>query len=125
EILELAPPREDLGDVLRDVRVEGRRAVLPEESSAKYFYFTSEVRPAARLLSALLAVDPTNRMIGPLVETVAQRGRAAAGGWWWWDTQDYAAAAQALVTYEWQRRQAAGRPLRLSQGARVLLESPA
>ena len=115
--------RQILAATLRDVRVEGRRAVLPEESSAKYFYFTSEVRPAARLLSALLAVDPTNRMIGPLVETVAQRGRAAAGGWWWWDTQDYAAAAQALVTYEWQRRQAAGRPLRLSQGARVLFET--
>src|SRR5438309_3958676 len=115
--------RQILAATLRDVRVEGRRAVLPEESSAKYFYFTSDVRPAARLLSALLAVDPTNRMIGPLVETVAQRGRAAAGGWWWWDTQDYAAAAQALVTYEWQRRQAAGRPLRLSQGARDLFET--
>src|SRR3989449_2763670 len=111
--------RQILAATLRDVRVEGRRAVLPEESSAKYFYFTSEVRPAARLLSALLAVDPTNRMIGPLVETVAQRGRAAAGGWWWWDTQDYAAAAQALVTYERQRRQGAARPARLSQGGRV------
>jgi alpha-2-macroglobulin len=109
--------------VLRDVRVEGRRAVLPEESSAKYFYFSSGVRPAARLLSTLLAVDPSSRLVGPLVETVAQRGRTAAGEWWWWDTQDYAMAAQALLTYEWQRRQGAARPVRLTHGGQLLLQS--
>jgi len=112
----------------REIRVEGRRAVLPADAERK-FYFSSSVRGVARLLTATLAVDPRHPLVGPLVETLAQRGRVAgqqADWWWgWWNTQDYAAAVQALATYEWQRRQTPPRPVRLRQGARVVLQGTA
>jgi hypothetical protein len=106
----------------RLVKIEGRRATLPEEANRR-FYFSSSVRGAARLLSATLAVDPSHPLVGPLVETVAQRGRAAAQDWW--NTQDYSAAVQALVAYERRRRQAGPRPVRLTQGGRTLLQATA
>jgi uncharacterized protein YfaS (alpha-2-macroglobulin family) len=106
------------------VTVEGRRAVLPNDASAKYFYFWSTIRPAARLLTATLAVDPQNPLVGPLVETVAQRGRAE-GFDWWWDTQDYASAVEALTRYDTYRRGAAERAVRVTRGARVLFAKPA
>ena len=46
--------------------------------------------------------DPAHPLVGPLVETVAQRGRAELG--WWWNTQDYAAAVEALARYDTYRQ---------------------
>ena len=87
------------------VRVEGRRAVLPDSLLGREFYFESRVRPVARLLTATLAIDSANALIGPLVETLVQRGRATTG-WWWWNTQDYAAAIGGLARFaEFQRNQ--------------------
>ena len=121
---EIAAARSLLAPAWAQVTVEGRRAVLPNDASAKYFYFWSTIRPAARLLTATLAVDPQNALIGPLVETVAQRGRAE-GFDWWWDTQDYASAVEALTRYDTYRRAAADRPVRVTRGARVLFAKPA
>jgi len=106
----------------RQVKIEGRRATLPDEADRR-FYFYSSVRGAARLLSATLAVDPNHALVGPLVETVVQRGRVAAHDWW--NTQDYSAAVQALLAYERRRRQAGPRPVRLVQGGRTLLQATA
>jgi uncharacterized protein YfaS (alpha-2-macroglobulin family) len=106
----------------RQVKVEGRRATLPDEANRR-FYFYSSVRGAARLLSATLAVDPSHPLVGPLVETVVQRGRVAAQDWW--NTQDYGAAVQALLAFERRRRQSGPRPVRLMQGGRTLLQATA
>jgi uncharacterized protein YfaS (alpha-2-macroglobulin family) len=72
---------------------------------------------------ATLAVDPGNALIGPLVETVAARGRAAPD--WWWDTQDYAAAVEALARYDSYRRAGADRQVRVFRGTRILFDKPA
>jgi len=106
----------------RQVKIEGRRATLPDEANRR-FYFYSSVRGAARLLSATLAVEPSHPLVGPLVETVVQRGRGAAQEWW--NTQDYSAAVQALLAYERRRRQAGPRPVRLVQAGRTLLQATA
>ena len=120
---EIGAARALLEPAWAQVTVEGRRAVLPTDWSAKYFYFQSSVRPVARLLMATLAVDPGNALIGPLVETVAARGRASPD--WWWDTQDYAAAVEALARYDTYRRAGADRQVRVFRGTRILFAKPA
>ncbi len=120
---ELVAARGLLAKAWAQITVEGRRAVLPTDASVKYFYFGSNVRPAARLLTATLAVQPGHPLVGPLVETVAQRGRTDS--WWWWDTQDYAAAVEALSRYDTYRQRAAARALRVTRGSRVLFEKAA
>jgi uncharacterized protein YfaS (alpha-2-macroglobulin family) len=120
---ELGAARTLLIPAWAQITVAGRRAVLPNDFSAKYFYFQSQVRPAARLLMATLAVDPGNPLIGPLVETVAARGRAQPD--WWWDTQDYAAAVEALSRYDSYRRAGADRVVRVFRGTRILFDKPA
>jgi len=87
------------------VKIEGRRAVL-SDSTRRSFYFWSPRRPAARLLSATLATDSASPLIGPLVETVVEQGRAARD---WWSTQDYGAAVEALADFSARQRRAAAR----------------
>ena len=103
-----------------DVKLEGRRAVLPP-GTARPFYFWSSRRPLARLLSATLAVDPANPLIGPLVETLVEQGHAAPG--WWWNTQDYGAAVEALAHFTAAQRQAAQRGFTVAAAGRVLFRS--
>src|SRR5262249_11263513 len=64
------------------VRVEGKRAVVAD-STMEDFYFVSPLRPIARILSATLAVDPENALVGPLAETLAEQGRAKGIRWMW------------------------------------------
>ena len=97
------------------VRVEGRRAVLPD-TLARRFYFSSARRPAARLLSATLAVDPGNALVGPLVETLVERGRGPS----WWNTQDYGSAVEALADFTARQQRAARRGFTVAAGGRVL-----
>jgi hypothetical protein len=101
------------------VRVEGRAAILPQ-ASRRPFYFYSPIRPMAWLLSATLAVDPSNRLVGPMVETLVQQGRGAG---WIWNTQDFGTAVSALADY--QRRQKAGvvGGVRVSAGGKKLFET--
>jgi hypothetical protein len=73
--------------------VEGRRATLPPEA-ARDFYFSSTARPAAFLLGATLAVDPSHPLAGPLVETLVEQQRMLGAGW---NTQDFGVATGALV----------------------------
>jgi uncharacterized protein YfaS (alpha-2-macroglobulin family) len=102
------------------VRVEGRRAVIPD-SLITSFYFWSPIRPYARILMATLALDPNHPLIGPLAESVVQRGRAESS--WYWTTQDYGSAAAALAALEQRRKSLGERSVRVGAGKRVLLES--
>jgi alpha-2-macroglobulin len=117
------PARQLLAAAWQGVRVEGTRAVLPEAAYRRDFYFASHVRPAARLLTATLAIQPDHPGIGPLVETLVQQGRAEARGAW--TTQDYGAAVLALVSFEQSQRGAAERTVRLRHGNRTLAETRA
>jgi hypothetical protein len=100
------------------VRVEGRRAVLPADVDRFDFYFASSARPAARLLTATLAVDSTHALVAPLVETLIGAIRASR---YWWNTQDWAGAVGALAALERRQARATGRVVRLvAQGRTVL-----
>ncbi|HEU4457301.1 MAG TPA: MG2 domain-containing protein [Longimicrobium sp.] len=98
------------------VKVRGTRAVLPPAAYDRDFYFTSSVRPAARLLTATLELRPTHPMLGALVETVVQQGRNEAQ--YEWTTQDYGAAVLALYRFERAQRGAADRVVSVRQGGR-------
>jgi uncharacterized protein YfaS (alpha-2-macroglobulin family) len=78
------------------VRDAGNRIELPD-SLLGTGLFASRIRPAARLLSATLAIEPSHPRIGALVERIVQRSRAEPG--WSWNTQDHASAAMALAGY--------------------------
>ena len=110
--------RELLNAALVPVRVEGRTAIIPDSLSRR-FYFQSSVRPAAQLLTALLAIDSSHALIGPLVERLAQSGRVAQP--WEWNTQDYGSAVYALSAYERRQRQASARGVIVRAGGRQLL----
>ncbi|HMA22681.1 MAG TPA: hypothetical protein VKP00_01775, partial [Gemmatimonadaceae bacterium] len=81
------------------VKVEGKRATIPDSTHVA-FYFASEIRPIARLLTATLAVDPNHALIGPLVETLVLQARADR----YWNTQDYGSAILALAAFDGVRR---------------------
>ena len=105
------------------VKVRGTRAVLPPEAFHRAFYFISPVRPAARLLTATLALRPTHPLLGGLVESLVQQGRVEAGRDW--TTQDYGAAVLALFRFEQTQGAARDRVVRVRQGGRLVAESRA
>ena len=74
----------------------------------------------ARILTATLAIDSANALVGALVESLVQAGRA---GPWLWDTQDYAATVGALATFERFRRGAATRAFTVKAGDRVIFSA--
>lgn len=117
---ETAAARQLLEPQWRALRVEGRRAVLPDSARLE-FYFPSTTRAAARLLQATLMVDAANPVVGPLAETLAQQGRASA----WWNTQDMAATVTALADMERLRRASGNGTIRVRAGGangRVIFE---
>jgi hypothetical protein len=101
------------------IRVEGRVAVLPDSAPAD-FYFVSRARPTATVLAATLAIEPEHALVGPLVEALAEQGRAARATWVW-NTQDYASAVSALADFERRQRQQENRAVRVRSGSRVVL----
>ncbi|HET6763148.1 MAG TPA: hypothetical protein VFH27_05735, partial [Longimicrobiaceae bacterium] len=102
------------------VQVRGARAVLPDAAFRRAFYFDSRVRPAARLLTATLALQPAHPNVGALVETLVQQGRAEAADPW--STQDYSSAILALLRFEATQRGAAERTVQVRQGGGVLAD---
>ncbi|MDB4912814.1 MAG: alpha-2-macroglobulin domain protein 2 [Gemmatimonadetes bacterium] len=105
------------------LRVEGRRAQLPDSARAN-FYFDSRMRPYARILTATLAIDPEHAMVWPLAETLAQQTRLDAAGWFW-NTQDFASAVSALSMLERVRRAQPERTIHVRAGDRVLFAGAA
>ena len=116
---EMGPARALVAPVWNRVHMEGRRATLPDSLGGD-FYFASRMRPMARLLTATLAVDPQNALIGPLAETLVQRG--ARGPDYYWNTQDYAYAVSALAMLDRVQRANGARTLRVMSNGRTLLE---
>jgi uncharacterized protein YfaS (alpha-2-macroglobulin family) len=114
------PAQDLLLKVLGPVKVEGREAVIPD-SLHRSFYFYSSLRPAAQLLRTVLAIDSTHPLIGPLVESLIQRSRAAHP--WEWNTQDYGSAVYALAAFEQRQRRAAGRGITVRSGDMVLFRT--
>jgi uncharacterized protein YfaS (alpha-2-macroglobulin family) len=117
------PARRLLDAAWAGVKVRGTRAVLPVGAYLEDFYFTSSVRPAARLLTATLAIRPDHPALGALVETLVQQGRAEAT--LPWTTQDYGAAVLALVGFEATQGAARERLVRVRQGGRLVAETRA
>jgi hypothetical protein len=103
-------------------KLEGRRASVPEGARSYRHYFYSRLRPVGRMLSATLAVDSSHALLGPLVETLVQQGRA--GVLEWWNTQDYAAVVSALAAFDQRTRAGSARPFTVSRGGRQLFASP-
>lgn len=101
------------------VRVEGRRATLPEEWKRSAHYFGSRLRPLSRLLQATLAVDPAHSLIAPMVETLLQAERAGVNRWW--NTQDQVAVIEALAAFDRQSRAGLARTVTVRSGKRTLL----
>lgn len=85
-------------DVLwRGVGRAGARAELPDSLLRTVADFPSRTRPAARLLLATHLVHPIHSRLGELAAMLQQRARSEENGWWNWNTQDLAAAAEALA----------------------------
>ena len=119
----VAAARQLITPIWASVRLEGRRAVLPDSARQRYwFYFPSSERPIARLLSATLAVDSANALIGPLVETLVEQSRGPSG-WDYWNTQDFGTAAAALADFSARQRRAARRGYELRAGNQVVFRS--
>jgi len=78
----------------RTVTAAGHRVDLPDSSHAPRA-FPSRVAPAARLLSASLVLRPAHPLLGALMETVIQHGRAESA--FAWSSQDYASVVMALA----------------------------
>jgi len=115
--------RQLISPIWASVRVEGRRAVLPDSARRPYwFYFPSSQRPVARLLSATLVVDSTNALIAPLVETLVEQARGSAGGWYW-NTQDFGTAAAALADFTARQTRVAQRGYEVRAGNQVVYRS--
>jgi uncharacterized protein YfaS (alpha-2-macroglobulin family) len=100
----------------RTVKPAGNRVELPD-SSLTVREFPSHIAPAARLLTATVALRPDEPMLGALVETILRTGRAERG--WIWSTQDYASSVIALAAFS--AKATAPRTVQASMGARVLL----
>jgi uncharacterized protein YfaS (alpha-2-macroglobulin family) len=115
----IAEARTLLAPAWAGVRVEGNRAVMPD-SLGEDFYFSSSVRPTARLLSATLAVDTAHALVGPLVETLVQSGRERG---WYWNTQDRAALVGALTDVAALQRRQGERAIAVRSGRRAVLET--
>src|SRR4029450_452329 len=93
--------------------------VMRSAAMPRFHYFYSRVRPTARLLTATLAVDSSNMLIGPLVETLVQQGKAGLLDDW--NTQDYAAVVSGLVAFDRRIRTGAPREIRVTSANRTLL----
>ena len=103
------------------VHLEGNRAELPP-SAVHQFYFSSSVRPLARLLTATLAVNPTHPLIGPIVQSLLDQSNASVP---LWNTQDLGATAIALASFAQRQQSAAARGIRVRSAGRVLVETGA
>ena len=122
-----APARRLLAAVWREVEFTGTRVDIPD-SLLDTFGFRSHVRPVARLLMATLAVDRDHPRLPWLVERVVQQGAATRDRLW--NTQDYAAAAEALAEVAlWQGSAPRGivtvQSARRGAGSQVLLATTA
>jgi uncharacterized protein YfaS (alpha-2-macroglobulin family) len=88
--------RRIVDDVWKTIVTAGNRVDLPDTANPARD-FASRIAPAARLLTATLALEPERPLLGGLIETVLQQSRAE--GAWTWNTQDYSSAVVALAAF--------------------------
>jgi uncharacterized protein YfaS (alpha-2-macroglobulin family) len=112
-----AAARALVDEAWKAVTPAGRMVDLPD-SAYGVRQFPSRVAPAARLLTATLALHPDHPWLGALVERVLQQGRAERG--WAWSTQDYASMVMALAGLG--GGEAPSRKVRISVRGRTLLD---
>ncbi|HEX6315739.1 MAG TPA: alpha-2-macroglobulin family protein, partial [Gemmatimonadaceae bacterium] len=74
----------------------GLRVEFPDSIMGRGL-FRSRVRPAARLVEATIAIDPSHPRLGALMERLISRTSAASR--YWWNTQDYASGASAVAAF--------------------------
>ncbi|HEY9427647.1 MAG TPA: alpha-2-macroglobulin family protein [Gemmatimonadaceae bacterium] len=124
-LAEVLASRDDARAAARALVAEAWKAVTPAgrmvdlpDSAFGAREFPSRVAPAARLLTATLALQPDHPWIGGLVERVLQEGRAERG--WAWSTQDYASVVMALAALE--EGEVTSRKVRVSARGRTLLD---
>lgn len=94
---EMVAARRLLDLAMANLRVDGRVLTVPDTVTG-HAYFRARSRPVARLLEALLLVDPDHRFVGPAVERLVAGGRVASRSWW--NTFDLGHAVLALVDYD-------------------------
>jgi uncharacterized protein YfaS (alpha-2-macroglobulin family) len=111
--------RELVDDAWRAVTAAGARVDLPDTALTRRD-FPSHIRPAARLLTATLALRPDHALVGALVETVLQQGRAERS--WAWNTQDYASVVTALARLGGETSSDVGRRVAIVAGGQTLLD---
>lgn len=104
-------------DAWQAITPAGRMVDLPDSAFAERA-FPSRVAPAARLLTASLALRPDHPWLGALIERVLQEGRAERG--WAWSTQDYASVVMALAAVS--SGETDSRTVHVRAGARTLLD---
>lgn len=85
-----------LQQVWRAVGAAGLRVDLPDSIAGRGL-FHSRVRPAARLVEATVAINPSHPRLGALMERIVSR--SASNRWFMWNTQDYASAASAVAAF--------------------------
>jgi uncharacterized protein YfaS (alpha-2-macroglobulin family) len=103
--LELALLRASAGDsadartlvdeAWRAAHPSGRKVVLDDTTEGWGWLFASRLRALSRLLQTTAILEPRHPLLGALVETVVQHGRAERG--WRWNTLDQSAVAEALA----------------------------
>jgi uncharacterized protein YfaS (alpha-2-macroglobulin family) len=98
----------------------GHRLDLPDSSHAER-EFPSRIAPAARLLSASLALHSDHALLGALTETVLQQGKAESA--YAWSTQDYASVIIALSRFD--QAKTVDRVVRARAGDRRFVAHPA
>lgn len=108
-----------LDEAWRGVTIAGARVDLPDTALTRRD-FPSRIRPAARLLTATLTIRPDHSLIGALVETVLQQGRAER--YWAWNTQDYASVVMALAGFGSGAAAESGRRVTVVAAGRTLID---
>jgi uncharacterized protein YfaS (alpha-2-macroglobulin family) len=83
-------------DAWRAVQPSGRKLVLDDSTEGWGWVFASRLRPLAHLLHATAVLEPRHPMLGALLETVVQHGRAERR--FQWNTLDQSAVAEALAS---------------------------
>ncbi|MCC7001745.1 MAG: Ig-like domain-containing protein [Gemmatimonadaceae bacterium] len=105
--------RQLVAPIEASVKVEGRLASLPPDSLRWYFH--SETREYAQMLTTLLAVNPRSALIGPLVERLALDQQRPFGS-----TQGMAATVRALAIFSRTAASQAPRSVVVRSGRRVV-----
>ncbi|MDH3225322.1 MAG: hypothetical protein OEO23_16495, partial [Gemmatimonadota bacterium] len=98
---EVQPARGIITQALAGSRIEGRQLILSDDvepGDRGYGYFHSRIGHVARLVEALMVVDPGHPSLGPAVERLVGGTRARANPWW--TTYDQGQAILALVRYD-------------------------